>query len=122
MLLIEIGQIEKRVVLQLVAVIKVRDVPIVMKVAVRIAGVVAEKSSVVVKRAKLARVVRSRMVRGKIDDDFNPALVRRRNQIVEVGPGVTGVAKVFFDALEVASLIAVIRRGWVALSVRDVRV
>ena len=42
-----------------------------MEVAVGVAAEVTEKRAVVVKRAKLARVVLSRMVRREVDDYFD---------------------------------------------------
>ena len=56
-LLVEIGEIEKRVVLQLISVVKIRDVSVVVIVTVRVVGVIAQEASVVVQRAVLSAVV-----------------------------------------------------------------
>ena len=56
-LLVEIGEIEKRVVLQLITVVKIRDVSVVVIVTVRVVGVIAQEASVVVQRAILSAVV-----------------------------------------------------------------
>src|SRR5438067_11679691 len=62
------------------------------------------------------------MVGRKVDDDFDPVLMSRRDQIIEIRPGVARVTEVFFDALEVAALVAVIRSGRIALAIGNVRV
>jgi hypothetical protein len=39
------------------------------------------------------------MVGRKVYDDFDPVLMGRRDQIIEIGPAVARVTEVFFDAL-----------------------
>src|ERR1041385_6557963 len=91
-----------------------------MKETVCVAGVVAEKRAVVVKRAKLARVVLSRVIRRKVDDDFDSTRVRGADEVVKLGPRITRVAEMFLDAFEVARLVTVIRSGWIAAAVGNV--
>src|ERR1043165_9787713 len=46
--------------------------------------------------------------------------MRRADEVVEVGPGITRVAEVFFDAFELAWLVAVIRRCRIATAVGNI--
>src|SRR5260370_38558175 len=71
-LLVEIGEIEKRVVLQLITVVKIREVSVVVIITVRVVGVVTQKASVVVQRAKLSGVVLPWVVGRKITAAFVP--------------------------------------------------
>ena len=91
-----------------------------MKVAVGVAREITEERAVVVKRAKLAGVVLSRVIRRKVDDDFDSIRVRCADEIVKLGPRITRVAKVFLDAFEVARLVTVIRSGRIAATVGNV--
>src|ERR1700752_21993 len=91
-----------------------------MEVAVGVVSDVAEKCTVVVKRAKLARIILSGMVGGKIDDYFDPVLMCGGYEIVKLRPRVTGIAEVFFDTFEVARLITVIRSRRIAVAVGNV--
>src|SRR5207249_6023825 len=108
-LLIQIGEIKERVVLQLVTIVPVRNISVVMEVSIGVVGVVPQQTSIVVERPVLAGVVLRRMVRRKVNDYLNPTLVRSCNQVIEVRPGIVHVTKMLFDPFEVASLIAMIR-------------
>ena len=79
-----------------------------MEVTIAVAGEITEKRAVIVKRAKLARVVLRGMVRSEVDDHLDPILMGGSDEIVKLGPRIARVAKVFFNTLEVAGLITVI--------------
>ena len=57
-----------------------------MEVTVAVAGEVAEKCAVIVKRAKLAGVVLSAVVGREIDDDFDSVLMSRSDEVVKLSP------------------------------------
>ncbi len=79
-----------------------------MEVAVAVATEVAEKGAVIVERAKLARVVLRRVIGRKVDDYFDSVCMGRGDEVVKLGPGITRIAEVFFNAFEIAGLVAVV--------------
>ena len=93
-----------------------------VKVTIGVVGVIAEKAAIVIKRAKLAGVVLSRVVGRKVDDDLDAILMGGRNHGIEIGPGIAGVAEVFFDPFEITALVTVIRGRRVTVAVGDVGV
>src|SRR5947199_269397 len=62
------------------------------------------------------------MVRGEVDDHLDAVAVGGGDKVVKLGPGVAGIAEVFFDAFEVACLVAVIRSGGIAVAIGDIGV
>ena len=90
-----------------------------VEVAARVIRVVADERAVVVEGPELAGVVLRGVVGREVYDDLDAVCVRGGDEVVEVSPGVRGVAEVLLDALEVAPLVAVIRGGGVPLAVAD---